>query len=76
MDERRRRSIKEGFDLSLGFFGLFAAAFFVITFVYEVLRKDALGWALATLVFAALVAGLWFLRREVLRRADQDFDDD
>ncbi len=71
MDQRRRRSIKEGFDLGIGFFGLFAAAFFVITFVYEVLRKDALGWALTTLVFAALVAGLWFLRRATLRRADE-----
>jgi hypothetical protein len=49
MDGRRRRSVKEGFDLGIGFFGLFAAAFFVITLVYEVLRKDALGWAVTTM---------------------------
>ena len=76
MDGRRRRSVKEGFDLGIGFFGLFAAAFFIITLVYEVLRQDALGWALATLVFAALVAALWFGRREALRRIDErDLED-
>jgi membrane protein implicated in regulation of membrane protease activity len=72
MDGRRRRAYKEGFDLAVGFFGFFAAAFFVITLVYEVLRQDALGWALATLVFAGLVAAFWFGRREVLRRIDQE----
>jgi uncharacterized membrane protein YqjE len=75
MDGRRRRSITEGFDLAIGFFGLFTFAFFVITLVYELLRKDALGWALTTLVFAAVIAGLWFARREVLRRADRDVED-
>ena len=70
MDGRRRRSVKEGFDLGMGFFGLFAAAFFVITLVYEVLRKDALGWALTTLVLAAVTAAFWFGRRAVLRRLD------
>jgi hypothetical protein len=70
MDGRRRRSIKEAFDLGIGFFGFFTAAFFLITLVYEVLHMNALGWAITTLVFAALVAGLWFLRREVLRHAD------
>jgi hypothetical protein len=71
MDGRRRRSIKEGFDLGIGFFGLFTAAFFVITLVYEILRMEALGWALTTLLFGALVAALWFGRRAVLRRFDQ-----
>ena len=71
MDGRRRRSVKEGFDLGIGFFGLFAAAFFVITLVYEVLRRDAIGWALATLVFDAIVAALWLGRREALRRIDE-----
>ncbi|MGN6445922.1 hypothetical protein [Amnibacterium sp.] len=75
-DDRRRRSIKEGFDLGLGFFGLFTAAFFVITLVYEILRMEALGWAITTLVFALLVAGIWFARREVLRRIDQQIDQD
>jgi hypothetical protein len=75
MDGRRRRSVKEGFDLGIGFFGLFTAAFFVITLVYEVLRKDALGWALTTLVFAAIVAVLRFGRREALRRIDQPEED-
>ena len=76
MDGRRRRRIKEGFDLGVGFFGFFAAAFFVITLVYEVLGMDALAWSITTLLFAALVAGIWFLRREVLRRIDQRVEQD
>jgi hypothetical protein len=71
MDGRRRRSIQEAFDLAVGFLGFFTAAFFVITLVTEVLRKDALGWAITTLVLALLVAALWFARRGVLRRIDQ-----
>jgi hypothetical protein len=71
MDGRRRRSIKEAFDLGIGFFGLFTAAFFVITLVYELLRMEALGWALTTLVFGVLVVALWFGRRAVLRRFDE-----
>jgi hypothetical protein len=71
MDGRRRRSIQEAFDLAVGFLGFFTAAFFVITLVTEVLRKDALGWAVTTLVLALLVAALWRTRRAVLRRFDQ-----
>jgi membrane protein implicated in regulation of membrane protease activity len=71
MDGRRRRSIKEGFDLGIGFLGFFTAAFFVITLVTEVLRKDALGWALTTLVLALAVTALWFGRRAALRRFDE-----
>jgi membrane protein implicated in regulation of membrane protease activity len=70
MDGRRRRSIQEGFDLAIGFVGFFTAAFFVITLVSEVFRKDALGWALTTLVLALMVTALWFWRRAVLRRID------
>ena len=76
MDGRRRRSYQEGFDYGVGFFGFFTAAFFVITLVYEVLRMDALGWAVATLVFATCVGVLWLVRREVLRRMDQAVEED
>lgn len=70
MDGRRRRSIKEGFDLGIGFFGFFAVAFCVITLVFEVLRQDALGWALGTLVLALITAGIFWIRQAVLRRLD------
>lgn len=70
MDGRRRRSVQEAFDLAVGFFGFFAVAFCAITLVYELLRKDALGWALTTLVFAALAVAAWLGRREALRRID------
>jgi membrane protein implicated in regulation of membrane protease activity len=72
MDGRRRRSIKEGFDLGIGFAGFFAAAFFVITVVYEVLRMEAVGWAITTVVFAALAGIFWLARREMLRRIDAE----
>jgi len=70
MDGRRRRTVKEGFDLGLGFFGFFTAAFCVITLVYEILRRDALWWAIATLVLAGVTAALWYGRRAALRRID------
>lgn len=71
MDGRRRRSVKEGFDLGVGFFGFFTAAFCVITLVYEVLRQDALGWALGTLVLGLVTAAIWWSRQAVLRRMDR-----
>jgi hypothetical protein len=71
MDGRRRRRIQEGFDLGIGFLGFFTAAFFVITLVTEVLRRDALAWALTTLVLALMVTATWFGRRAALRRFDE-----
>jgi hypothetical protein len=67
MDGRRRRRIQEGFDLGIGFLGFFTAAFFVT----EVLRRDALAWALTTLVLALMVTATWFGRRAALRRFDE-----
>ncbi len=66
MDGRRRRRVKEAFDLTIGFLGFFTAAFFVITLVAELTRQDALYWAVGTLVLAILTAGSWFGRRAAL----------
>ena len=71
MDGRRRRRIKEGFDAGIGFLGFFTAAFFVITLVTELMRQDALAWALTTLVLALGVTAMWFGRRAALRRFDE-----
>jgi hypothetical protein len=71
MDGRGRRSTKERFDLGIGFFGFFAAAFFLITLVAEVRGDPATGWAVVTLVLAVMIASLWFGRRSALRRIDE-----
>ena len=71
MDGRRRRRVKEAFDLGVGFLGFFTAAFFVITLGYEIARQDALGWALTTLVLALATAGMWLGRRAALQHVDR-----
>jgi hypothetical protein len=76
MDGRRRRSVQEAFDLVVGFFGFFAVAFCIITLVFEILRQDALGWAITTLVLALCTTAAWFVRREALRRIDHPLEED
>ena len=71
MDGRGRRATKERFDLGIGFFGFFTAAFFVITLVCEILRAEAVGWAVTTLILACFTASFWFGRRSALRRFDE-----
>lgn len=71
MDGRRRRDLKETFDLGLGFIGFFAVAFVAITLYLEITRKDALVSALTALVLILFEVGLWFLRRSVLSRPDE-----
>ncbi len=50
MDGRRRRDLKETFDLGLGFIGFFAVAFVAITLYLEITKADALISALTALV--------------------------
>lgn len=71
MDGRRRRQIKERFDLGIGFFGFFAVAFFLFTLVAEITGAPAVGWALITLLLAVMVTSLWLGRRKALRRHDE-----
>ena len=71
MDGRRRRQIKERFDLGIGFLGFFAVAFFVFTLVAEITGAAAVGWALITLLLALMIASLWFGRRKALRQLDE-----
>lgn len=70
MDGRRRRDLKETFDLGLGFIGFFAVAFVAITLWLEITRKDALWSSLTALVLILFEVGLWFLRRRVLNPPD------
>jgi hypothetical protein len=66
MDGRRRRELKETFDLGLGFIGFFAVAFLAITLWLEITGKDALWSSLTALVLILFEVGLWYLRRRVL----------
>ncbi|HEY8317818.1 MAG TPA: hypothetical protein VIG76_03225 [Amnibacterium sp.] len=71
MDGRRRRDLKETFDLGLGFIGFFAVAFVAITLYLEITKRDALISALTALVLLLFELGLWLLRRSVLNRPDR-----
>lgn len=71
MDGRRRRDLKETFDLGLGFIGFFAVAFVAITLWLEITKQDALIAALTALVLLLFELGLWLLRRSVLNRPDR-----
>ena len=52
---------------------MFALVFLVITFVYELHDATrALPFSLTTVVLLAVEAGLWILRRKLLRRTDDD----
>jgi hypothetical protein len=70
MDGRRRREVKETFDLGLGFVGFFTLAFFAITLFLELTGRDALIAALTTLALALLLTALWVLRRRMLGRPE------
>jgi hypothetical protein len=70
MDGRRRRDLKETFDLGLGFIGFFAVAFVGITLYLEITNAPALVSALTALVLILFEVGLWLLRRNVLKRPD------
>lgn len=68
MDGRRRREVKETYDLGLGFVGFFTLAFFAWTLYTEIKGEDALVSALTTLVLFLLELTLWSLRRRSLNR--------
>ena len=70
MDGRGRRQTKERFDLGIGFLGFFGVAFFLITLVAEIRGDQAVGWAVITLLLAAMVASLILSKRKALRRHD------
>ncbi|MFD1721972.1 hypothetical protein [Amnibacterium endophyticum] len=71
MDGRRRRAWQEGFDYAIGFFGFFAVAFCVLCLVFQVIGRDALWWAWATVLCAVLAGGIWLIRRGVLRSLER-----
>lgn len=71
MDGRGRRQTKERFDLGIGFLGFFGVAFFLITLVAEIRGDAAVGWAVITLLLAAMVTSLVLGKRKALRRIDE-----
>jgi hypothetical protein len=70
MDGRRRRQVRESFDLGLGFTGFFAVAFVAITFYLEVSGRDALWTAITGAALMLFEAILWMLRKRALSRLD------
>jgi len=70
MDGRRRREIKEAYDLGLGFVGFFTLVFFAWTLYSEIKGEEALISALTTLVLFLIELTLWFLRRRSLDRPE------
>jgi hypothetical protein len=70
MDGRRRREVKETYDLGLGFIGFFTLAFFAWTLYTEIKGEDALVSALTTLVLFLFELTLWILRRRSLNRPE------
>jgi hypothetical protein len=70
MDGRRRREVKEAYDIGLGFVGFFTLVFFAWTLYTEIKGEDALVSALTTLVLFLIELSLWLLRRRSLNRAE------
>lgn len=68
---KRDVSVLETIDVGIGIIGFFAFAFLVITVICEVTGTDALGWALALLVFVLILAALLMGRRRVVRRGEE-----
>ena len=71
IDGKRRRQVKEGFDLALGFIGVFALAFLIITFVLELHDPGrATVYSLTTVVLVGIEVVVYLLRRRALHRSD------
>lgn len=69
---KRDTDVLDTVDVGIGIIGFFAFAFLVITVVCELTGTDALGWALALLVFVLILTALLLARRNIMgRRADQ-----
>jgi predicted RND superfamily exporter protein len=69
---RRSTNMLETVDVGIGIVGFFAFAFLVITVICELTGTDALGWALALLVFVLVLAALLMFRRRITRSTAAD----
>jgi hypothetical protein len=70
MHAARKRStdVLDTVDVGIGIIGFFAFAFLVITVICELTGTDALGWALALLVFVLILTALLLSRRSITNR--------
>ena len=67
-----RRAVVEQFEIFIGFLGFWALVLLVVTVWLEVTGQPALWWALGLAAVLAAMAGLWALRRKVLRGHTDD----
>jgi hypothetical protein len=68
-----RRAVVDQFEIFFGFLGFWALVLLVATVWLEVTGQFALGWALGLLAVVLAMAGLWALRRKVLRGEKDEF---
>jgi hypothetical protein len=65
--------VVDQFEIFFGFLGFWALVLLVATVWLEVTGQFALGWALGLLAVVLAMAGLWALRRKVLRGEKDEF---
>ncbi|WP_460993134.1 hypothetical protein [Sinomonas soli] len=68
-----RKAVIEQFEIFMGFLGFWGLILLVVTVWLEVTGQPALGWALGLLAVLLAMAGLWKLRRRVLRGEKDEF---
>ncbi|WP_433875765.1 hypothetical protein [Sinomonas atrocyanea] len=69
---RHRKAVVEQFEIFMGFLGFWGVVLLGVTAWLEITGQFALGWALGLLAVVLAMAGLWALRRKVLRGAAND----
>lgn len=70
---RHRRAVVEQFEIFMGFLAFWGLVLLVVTVWLEITGQFALGWALGLFAVVAAIAGLWALRRKVLRGEKDEF---
>lgn len=68
-----RKAVVEQFEIFIGFLAFWGLILLVVTVWLEVTGQPALGWALGLLAVLLAIAGLWKLRRRVLRGEKDEF---
>ncbi|WP_415853553.1 hypothetical protein [Sinomonas sp. G460-2] len=69
-----RKAVVEQFELFFGILAFWGLVLFGITVWLEVTGQPALGWALGLAAIVVAMAGLWAVRRKVLRGHTDDAD--
>ncbi len=67
-----RKAVVEQFELFIGILGFWALVLLVVTVWLEVTGQPALWWALGLAAVLVAMAGVWGLRRKVLRGHTHD----